>query len=148
VRVCDAHDGQIELDARNAQNRTSAAIPPRGGLARDLREWTGDRCNGPLLRLSINLVKVFDRDLTLARTAKRDERTRTACVHSLRHSSAKLMSEGGVAACVAQAAMRHSTIDLTMRVSTDPKPLDVARALDALPALPIDHDWKLAVEGA
>jgi hypothetical protein len=36
--------------------------------------------------------------------------------------------------------MRHSTIDLTMNVYTDPKLLDVQGALDALPALPLDPD--------
>jgi hypothetical protein len=34
--------------------------------------------------------------------------------------------------------MRHSTIDLTMNTYTDPELLDVAGALDALPALPLD----------
>ena len=38
----------------------------------------------------------------------------------------------------AQAAMRHSSIDLTMNVYTDPQLLDVAGALDALPELPLD----------
>jgi hypothetical protein len=37
----------------------------------------------------------------------------------------------------AQAAMRHSTIDLTMNVYTDPKLLDVVGAMDSLPALPL-----------
>ena len=37
----------------------------------------------------------------------------------------------------AQAAMRHSKIDLTMNVYTDPKLLDVAGAMDSLPALPL-----------
>jgi hypothetical protein len=37
----------------------------------------------------------------------------------------------------AQAAMRHSTIDLTMNTYTDPKLLDMAGALDALPAMPL-----------
>jgi integrase len=148
VSVCDVHDTYIELDARNAKNRMTATIPLRADLARELHEWIGDRRDGLLFRMSINLVKVFDRDLTFAGIPKRDERNRTACVHSLRHSFATLMSRGGVAPRVAQAAMRHSTIDLTMSVYTDPKLLDVARALDALPALPIDNDCKLAVEGA
>ncbi len=34
--------------------------------------------------------------------------------------------------------MRHSSIDLTMSVYTDPKLLDVAGALRALPALPLE----------
>ena len=37
----------------------------------------------------------------------------------------------------AQAAMRHSSIDLAMNVYTDPQLLDVAGALDALPELPL-----------
>ena len=36
-----------------------------------------------------------------------------------------------------QAAMRHSSIDLTMAVYTDPKLLDVYGAMDALPELPL-----------
>ena len=33
--------------------------------------------------------------------------------------------------------MRHSTIDLTMNVYTDPKLLDVAGAVESLPSLPL-----------
>ena len=44
----------------------------------------------------------------------------------------------GVAPRTAQAAMRHSSIDLTMNVYTDPRVLDVAGALDSLPALSLD----------
>src|SRR5262249_29779157 len=44
----------------------------------------------------------------------------------------------GIAPRTAQAAMRHSKIDLTMTVYTDPKLLDVRGALDVLPALPLD----------
>jgi hypothetical protein len=43
----------------------------------------------------------------------------------------------GVAPRTAQAAMRHSTINLTMNKYTDPRLLDVAGAVDALPALPL-----------
>lgn len=35
--------------------------------------------------------------------------------------------------------MRHSDIKLTMGVYTDPKLLDVARALDSLPTLPLNE---------
>jgi integrase len=137
VRVSDVRDTYIELDARDAKNRTSATIPLRPDLTRELRGWIGDRRDGLLFRLSINLVKVFNRDLAFAGIPKRDERNRTACVHSLRHTFATLMSRGGVAPRTAQAAMRHSTIDLTMSVYTDPKLLDVASALNALPDLPL-----------
>src|SRR5262245_3056839 len=41
---------------------------------------------------------------------------------------------------MAQAAMRHSSIDLTMNVYTDPKLLDVQGALEALPALSLEGE--------
>jgi hypothetical protein len=49
-----------------------------------------------------------------------------------------MMSKGGVSPRTAQAAMRHSKLDLTMNVYTDPKLLDVRGALDVLPTLPLD----------
>jgi len=55
----------------------------------------------------------------------------------MRHSFGTLLSKGGVAPRTAQAAMHHSTIDLTMNTYTDPKLLDVHGALDALPSLPL-----------
>ena len=76
--------------------------------------------------------------MKLAGIAKRDERGRTIDVHALRHSFGTLLSKGSVAPRTAQAAMRHSSIDLTMNVYTDPKLLDVHGALDALPALSLD----------
>ena len=68
----------------------------------------------------------------------RDDRGRTIDVHALRHTFGTLLSKGGVAPRTAQAAMRHSSIDLTMNTYTDPKLLDVQGALDSLPSL----DWK------
>jgi hypothetical protein len=41
----------------------------------------------------------------------------------------------GVPLRTAQAAMRHSKPELTANIYTDPKLLDVAGAIDALPAL-------------
>ena len=61
----------------------------------------------------------------------------TIDVHAMRHTFGTLLSRGNVAPRTAQAAMRHSSIDLTMNVYTDPKLLDVAGALGALPELPL-----------
>lgn len=46
----------------------------------------------------------------------------------------------GVAPRTAQAALRHSSLDLTMNVYTDPTLLDVAGALKALPELSLDEN--------
>jgi hypothetical protein len=69
---------------------------------------------------------------------KRDERGRTVDIHALRHTFETWLSKGGVAPRVAQEAMRHSTIDLTMNAYIDPKLLDVHGALETIPAVPLD----------
>src|SRR5262249_45586601 len=79
--------------------------------------------------------KILSRDLRFAGIPKRDERGRTLDVHALRHTFGTLLSRGGVAPRTAQAAMRHSKLELTMNVYTDPKLLDVRGTLGALPAL-------------
>ncbi len=146
------------LDAADEKNREGSEIVLRSDLAADLRQWLSDkleRCQSEARRegkpiparlpadmkvfdVPAGLVRILDRDLRLAGIPKTDERGRTLDVHALRHSFCGLLSKGGVAPRVAQAAMRHSTIDLTMNHYTDPKLLDVRSALDALPALPLD----------
>jgi len=62
-------------------------------------------------------------------------------VHALRHTFGAYLTKNGVPPGTAQAAMRHSSLDLTMlarrgeNVYTDPSLLDVAGALAALPDL-------------
>jgi len=93
--------------------------------------------DAPIFTVPAGLVRILDRDLKLAGIPKRDDRGRTVDVHALRHTFGTLLSKGGVAPRTAQAAMRHSTINLTMNTYTDPRLLDVAGAMEALPALPL-----------
>ena len=91
----------------------------------------------PLFTVPVGLRRILDRDLKAAGIPKRDDRGRTVDVHALRHTFGTLLSKVKVAPRTAQAAMRHSTIDLTMNVYTDPKLLDVAGAVESLPHLPL-----------
>jgi len=91
----------------------------------------------PLCVVPAGLVRILDRDLKLAGIPKKDSRGWTIDVHALRHTFGTLLSKGNVAPRTAQAAMRHSSLDLTMNVYTDPKLLDVAGALERLPELPL-----------
>jgi integrase len=160
--------GQLELDGPMAHAALAAVdekagrgadIPLRGDLVKDLRAWLADRLtavqeasrlrigeavpmrlppDAPLFDVPEALVRILDRDLKAAGIPKRDDRGRTVDVHALRHTFGTHLSRGGVAPRTAQAAMRHSSIDLTMNIYTDPRLLDVAGALDALPALPLN----------
>ena len=109
---------------------------PFGRVSR--RNTPKEAADKPLFNVPAALVKILNRDILAAGIPKRDERGRTVDVHALRHSFGTLLSKGGVSPRTAQAAMRHSRLDLTMSVYTDPKLLDVAGAMDALPSLPLD----------
>ncbi len=148
----------IRLRAADAKSGQAAELPLRADLAADLRSWLSERLaaaraaarpkqlplparlpdDAKLFNVPPNLSAIFNRDLRLAGIPKRDDRGRTVDVHALRHTFASLLSRGGVPPRTAQAALRHSTIELTMQTYTDPRLLDVAGALDVLPALPLD----------
>ncbi len=158
--VLDAPVPHLVLDARDEKNRQGAEIPLRADLAADLAQWTDEtlqraraaaRASGeavparlpadaPLFYVPKALVKILDRDLKLAGIAKKDNRGRSVDIHALRHSFASHLSKGGVAPRTAQAALRHSDINLTMVTYTDPALLDVAGALDALPSLSLGEE--------
>ena len=148
------------LNAADEKNRQGSEIPLRDDLARDLKQWLAEKLSltqaeaqrqqkpspsklppdTPLFNVPSGLVRILDRDLAAAGIPKRDDRGRTVDVHALRHTFGTHLSKGGVAPRTAQAAMRHSQIDLTMNVYTDPRLLDVVGALDALPLLPLDGE--------
>jgi integrase len=93
-----------------------------------------------------DFIKIFDRDLAAAGIAKRDERDRVVDIHALRHTFGTHLSKAGVTPRVAMAAMRHSSLDLTMNIYTDPVLLDVGDAVDALPAFPVSNSSERASE--
>src|SRR5262245_40685735 len=146
------------------KNRQGNSVPLRDDLAADLRAWLAHKlaksqaisvansspipvrlpANTPLFGVPTGLVRILNRDLKSAGIHKRDDRGRTLDVHALRHTFGTLLSRGGVAPRTAQAAMRHSDIQLTMKTYTDPRLLDVRGALDALPTLPLDSEKQLA----
>ncbi|MGO9109108.1 MAG: tyrosine-type recombinase/integrase, partial [Thermoguttaceae bacterium] len=139
--VLDATPPFLILHAADEKNREGSTIPLRPDLGADLRAWVAQKgvvaANTPLFAVPSGLVRILEYDLRLAGIPKVDERGRSVDVHALRHTFGTLLSKAGVAPRTAQAAMRHSKIDLTMNVYTDPKLLDVAGAIEALPALPL-----------
>lgn len=163
--------GQLDLDgphpcavlhAADEKNRQGNTIPFRADLAAELRDWLADKLarareqamkrsepvparlppDTPLFSVPRGLLRIFDRDLALAGIPKHDDRGRTVDLHALRHTFGTMLSRAGVPPRVAQAAMRHSTIDLTMNVYTDPRLLDVAGAVEALPGLDVEKPEK------
>ena len=147
------------LDAADEKNRSGSEIPLRSDLVVDLRQWLAGKLetlqedarrrgepipvrlplNTPIFYVPTGLIRILDRDLEFAGIPKVDERGRTIDVHALRHTFGTYLSKGGVAPRTAQAAMRHSSINLTMNVYTDPKLLDTHGATEVLPEMPLGN---------
>ncbi len=146
------------LDARAEKNRRGTDIPLREDLADEMQQWLNDRLANmqtearakgseipnklpsdfQVFNVPSGFLRILNRDLKLSDIPKKDDRGRTVDIIALRYTFGTHLSKGGVAPRTAQAAMRHSNIDLTMNVYTDPRLLDVHGALDALPPLLID----------
>jgi integrase len=143
------------LNAADEKNRQGSNIPLRADLATELKAWMARQLIAvqaearrldkpiparlpaatPLFRVPSGLARILDRDLAAAGISKRDERNRVLDVHALRVTFGTHLCAAGVPLRTAQAAMRHSKPELTANIYTDPKLLDVAGALNALPAL-------------
>lgn len=162
--LLDTGSPVLILEACDDKRRQGATLPLRADLAADLRAWIAYKARTlagddhqpsgatiplsaatpclppdmPILTVPEKLIHVLDRDLLLAGIPKQDERGRTVDVHALRHTFCTLLSRHGVTPRTAQAAMRHSKIGLTMNTYTDPVLLDIAGAVESLPALPLD----------
>ncbi|MCD4824940.1 MAG: tyrosine-type recombinase/integrase [Phycisphaerae bacterium] len=70
----------------------------------------------------------------MCRCCRFDQQDVQVDIHALRHTFGTHLARAGVAPRTAMAAMRHSKIELTMNVYTDPALLDIAGAVDSLPA--------------
>lgn len=167
-QVClDVKPPFAELLAKDEKAGRGAKIPLRADLVEDLREYLDQRlkmeqeaalraaqavpmrlaAGSKLFTVPMDFIKIFDRDLAAAGIAKRDERDRVMDIHALRHTFGTHLSKAGVAPRLAMAAMRHSSLDLTMSVYVDPVLLDVGAAVDALPAFSADKPAALASRG-
>ncbi len=130
----------VRLASANEKNRKGSALALRSDLAADLKEWVvGKIGTDNVFNVPSGLLRILDRDLIAAGIPKRDADGCVVHVHALRHSFGTHLSIAGVAPRVAQQAMRHSKLDLTMNVYTDSRLLDTASAVEALPNLPLSR---------
>ena len=135
----------LELKAKDEKSGRGSQIPLRADMVAELRDFLAEKrrrmnrstalpAKRKLFTIPRGLVGIFDRDLAAAGIDKHDDRGRSLDVHALRHTFGTHLSKAGVPPRVAQAAMRHSSLHLTMNIYTDPTLLDVAGAINALPS--------------
>ena len=164
IRNCMLHQAQpyLQLEAKNEKNRAGNKIPITPDLAVELKAWNKEKRvasdlskkdfgDQPLFNIPTGLLRILNRDLKAAGIPKVDENGYSVDVHALRHTFGTMLSVAEVAPRVAQQAMRHSKMELTMNVYTDPRLLDVHGAVNKLPAMnPVapDEDEPVTVGGS
>ena len=128
----DAVPPHVRIPASVAKSRREQTVPLRSDLVAILRgRLAGRKPADPLFAIPADLIARFNADCRRAGIPKRDGEGLTVDVHSLRKTFGTMLSRSGVAPRTTMELMRHSRIDLTMSVYTDPKLLPLAAALEA-----------------
>ena len=139
LRVADLSFGDVpfvKLRSANEKSRKGSTVPLRSDLAAELRKWIDGKNPGDLIFVVPHgFLRIMNRDLEAAGIPKFDEENRVAHVHGLRTTFGTHLSAAGISPRVAQAAMRHSDIKLTMGTYVDARLLDTASAVESLPSL-------------
>jgi integrase len=143
----------VVLPGADAKNGQRATLPLRGDVADELRAWIDDKAEAvcreraggagvtvpaadvPLFDVPKGLIRILDRDLHAAGIPKRDDRGRTVDVHAMRGTFGTLLAAAGTPPVVLKELMRHKRIETTLKHYVDPRLLDVAGAVAALPSL-------------
>jgi integrase len=128
----DAVPPHVRIPAAVAKSRREQTVPLRSDLVLMLRgRLAGCAPSDPVFPIPCDLIARFNADCRRAGIPKRDGEGLTVDVHSLRKTFATTLSRSGVAPRVAMELMRHSQIDLTMKVYTDPRLLPLAAAVES-----------------
>jgi integrase len=133
----DSKKPGIDLPPRpGSKRREHRFIPLRADLAEMLRPRVEGRApTDRVFDVPADLIKRFNADCKRAGIPKRDDRDRSVDIHSLRMTFNTWLAKAGVAPRIAQELMRHSDIELTTQVYTDPALFDLVTAVEALPPI-------------
>jgi len=151
--LLDAGRPAIVLRGADAKNGKRATLPLRADVAAELGAWIDEKAEAvcrqrvgvagvvgavddvPLFDVPDKLVRILDRDLAAAGIPKRDDRGRTVDVHAMRGTFASHLAAAGVSPVTLKTLMRHARIETTLKHYADPALLDVAGAVEMLPAM-------------
>ncbi|MCO6438532.1 MAG: site-specific integrase [Phycisphaerae bacterium] len=140
LRWSDIHFGgdtpHIQLRAVTTKSRRSDTIPLSPELAQELQEIRPANfgLTDTVFR-SVPKIDTFKNDLEKSGISYVDEAGRRLDFHALRVTFGSMLAASGTALRTAMELMRHTDARLTTRIYTDPRLLDTAAAINALPRL-------------
>jgi len=126
----------VTVEAAYSKHRREDTLPLRKDTAAELRQYLANKLpTAQVFNIPDKAAKMFRADLAEAGIPYVDEAGRYADFHSLRHTTGSLLAASGAHPKVAQAIMRHSTIDLTMSRYTHIFRGQESEAVESLPDL-------------
>ena len=137
----------LTVEARHAKARRTDRVPIQRALVDALAAWRELRSRElgrpvregeVVFHIPHRLLEQFQKDCQHAGIELEDSAGRVVDFHSLRHTTATLLSKAGVSPRVAQAILRHADIKTTMRTYTHLELIDRVGAVEALPSFDVD----------
>jgi integrase len=132
----DFNNLTLTVEAAYSKHRRRDTIPLRPDTATELQAFTRGKLPGTrIFNVPDKPAKMFKADLKATGIAYTDESGRYADFHCLRHTTGSLLAAAGTHPKVAQAIMRHSTVDLTLNRYSHLYAGQVSNAVNGLPDL-------------
>jgi len=128
----------VTVRAAYSKNRQEAAIPLRKDTAEELRGYLRGKlptAKAFAMPKADYVAKMLRADLEAAGIEYRDESGRVVDFHGLRHTTASLLAQSGAHPKVAQAIMRHSSVELTLGRYSHVYRGQESEAVEALPLI-------------
>jgi integrase len=133
----EADTPSVTVEARYSKSRRKGVVALPADLAVDLREWQRLKASDSekVFQVPRHLTEHFKKDCEAAGIPLIDAAGRVVDFHSLRHTTATLLSKAKVSPRAAQAHLRHAQITTTMKTYTHIEMLDRQEVAEELSAL-------------
>ena len=140
----------VHIRAKNSKNRCEANVPLRADTAAKLKEHCKDKlpvASAFKMPPKGHEVRMLRSDLTRLDIPYVDKDGRHADFHSFRYTTASLLAASGVNPKVVQTIMRHSDINLTMKIYTHVYAEAPTKAVASLPDLSLQPATEILKTG-
>ena len=124
----------VQVRAATTKNKKEAIITLKASVADRLRNASTER-GAERVFSRMPRMNAFRRDLAAAGITEKDEQGRVVDFHSLRKTTATLLTLSGATQREIMAAMRHSDMRLTANVYTDVSKLPISEAFQRIPEI-------------
>jgi integrase len=128
----------LRIEAAKTKNKKGDVLPMRPDLVQSIKAWVTKHAiqsHERIFHFHDRLIReAFYKDLETAGIERKNSDGRSIDVHALRKTFGTMLAMAGVPLTTVQRLMRHSTPILTAQLYIDVDSVNMAQALEQLPA--------------